>query len=503
MTHNVRDRAVEGLAVHALLLEDVAVLVEEAVGVVEARLLEAEVVIALRNTVHVGGIDSEVKTNRVPLDRGGIFLSRLLLVLLGGGSGLLIGGGFVGVVNGDGLVSDGLVNLSDMVPHTEILRIVVKVVVVVDDDGLMAINVLDDAEWVELDLVGYLVLAAHKDTVVKDLDKVLEVLLDLDLVPVDANARVADREALLFIGGLDLDLHDAVLEEGHVEVEVASTELHSVLLLEVLVLVEVELGVDGVLVDDEAVRLDVVRRHQVVALHGILVVFLAIVPPVASELVVVVASEHSAEAVAVVLLAARLRVLCVELVVAVVAVRDVRAVLGVVVVAEGIVGGVGGSIVEDGLVGNLNRAVVIKLKLLIRMVHGSLSEVVALSVVVVGLVVVIAAVLVAVMGLTVVVLAPKSVVMWCDVMLGAVVASVVVDGLNKVVLVMDRRVVEGRGVVDRLMIDGRVVHRLVENVLQSFLMGGEGITGSVGLEADHASCENGACEVHSECEMKL
>ena len=81
--------------------------------------------------------------------------------------------------------------------------------------------------------------------------------------------------------------------------------------------------------------------------------------------------------------------------------------------------------------------------------------------------------------------------------------DVVVDGLMKDVLVMERRVVGGRGVVDRLVIDGRVMHRLVENVLQGLLMGGEGITGSVGLEADHASCENCACEVHSECEMKL
>ena len=92
----------------------------------------------------------------------------------------------------------------------------------------------------------------------------MEVLLDLDLIPVNADASVADGEALFFIGGLDLDLHDTVLEEGHVEVEVSGTEFHSVL-LEVLVLVEEKLGLDCVLMDDKAVWLNVISGHQVVA----------------------------------------------------------------------------------------------------------------------------------------------------------------------------------------------------------------------------------------------
>ena len=194
------------------------------------------------------------------MDRGGIFLGLLLTFRLDG-----LGGGGVGSgVIGDNLMGDGRVYLSNMVSHTEVLGIVIEVVVVIDDDGLVAINVLDDTEWVELDLVGYLVLAAHKDTVIKDLDEVLEVLLDLDLIPVNADSSVADGEALFLIGGLDLDLHDTVLEEGHVEVEVSGTEFHSVL-LEVLVLVKEQLGLDGVLMNDKAVWLNVISGHQVVA----------------------------------------------------------------------------------------------------------------------------------------------------------------------------------------------------------------------------------------------
>ena len=255
VAHDVGDRAVERLGVLAFLLIDVAILVEEAVRLLETSLSETEVIIALRETVHVGGVNGEVKTNRVSLDRGFVLLN--LLILMGS---LSIGG----VGSGVNRMGDSLMNLSDMVSHTKIFGIVVEVVVVIDNDGLVAIDVLNDTEWVELDLVRYLVLSTNKDTVIKDLDEALEVLLDLDLIPVNADASVADGEALFFIGGLDLDLHDAVLEEGHVEVEVSGTEFHRVL-LEVLVLVEEKLGLDGVLMDDEAVWLDVIGGHQVVA----------------------------------------------------------------------------------------------------------------------------------------------------------------------------------------------------------------------------------------------
>jgi len=70
------------------------------------------------------------------------------------------------------------------------LEIIEKVVVVVDNDGLMSVNVLDDSEGVELDLVGDLVLAGDQDTVVENLDEVMQVLLNLDLVPVNTDAGV-------------------------------------------------------------------------------------------------------------------------------------------------------------------------------------------------------------------------------------------------------------------------------------------------------------------------
>ena len=54
----------------------------------------------------------------------------------------------------------------------EILSIVVKVVVVVHNDGLVAVHILHDSEWVELNLVRNLVLTADKDTVIEDLNEI-------------------------------------------------------------------------------------------------------------------------------------------------------------------------------------------------------------------------------------------------------------------------------------------------------------------------------------------
>ena len=71
-----------------------------------------------------------------------------------------------------------------------LLDIIEKAVVVVDYDGLMSVNVLDDSEWVKLDLVGDFVLAGDQDTVVENLDEVMEVLLDLNLVPVNTDASI-------------------------------------------------------------------------------------------------------------------------------------------------------------------------------------------------------------------------------------------------------------------------------------------------------------------------
>jgi len=156
-----------------------------------------------------------------------------------------------------------LVVLSSGVVHTQVLGIIVQVVIVVDNDGLVAVHVLDDSEWIELDLVRDLVLSADQDAVVEDLDEVLHVLLDLDLVPVDTDSGVGDGEALLLVRGLDLDLHDTLLEECHVDIKMCGTVLHGV--GEVLVVVQVEPGVDGILVNDQAIWLDIVSCHEVVA----------------------------------------------------------------------------------------------------------------------------------------------------------------------------------------------------------------------------------------------
>jgi len=78
------------------------------------------------------------------------------------------------------------------VVSAQVLSVVVKVIVVVDNDSLFPVNILDDSEGVELDLVRNLVLSADEDSIVEDLDEVLHVLLDLDLIPVDTDAGVRD-----------------------------------------------------------------------------------------------------------------------------------------------------------------------------------------------------------------------------------------------------------------------------------------------------------------------
>ena len=191
----------------------------------------------------MGGIDSEVKTDGVSLD------DRLVT------SGVL---SVVGVVD---LVGDLGV---DWVLEAQILGIVVKVIVVIDNNGFLSINILDNSEGIKLNLVRYLVLSANENTIIEDLDEVLHVLLDLNLVPADANASVRDGESFLLIGSLDLDLHDSLLEESDVKIEVGGAELHLVLLLEVLVLVEIKSGNNGILVDYKTVWYDKVGTHEMV-----------------------------------------------------------------------------------------------------------------------------------------------------------------------------------------------------------------------------------------------
>ena len=191
----------------------------------------------------MGGIDSEVKTDGVSLDDR------------------LVTSGVLSVVCMVDLVGDLGV---DWVLEAQILGIVVKVIVVINNNGFLSINILDNSEGIKLNLVRYLVLSANENTIIEDLDEVLHVLLDLNLVPADANASVRDGESFLLIGSLDLDLHDSLLEESDVKIEVGGAELHLVLLLEVLVLVEIKSGNNGILMDYKTVWYDKVGTHQMV-----------------------------------------------------------------------------------------------------------------------------------------------------------------------------------------------------------------------------------------------
>jgi len=430
VTHDVGYGAVEGLAVLALVSVVVAVLVEQAVGVIEACLLKAEVIGTLGETVHVGGVDSEVHTNRVALNCG-LLGARGSSSRGSGSSGLLSSVSVVifRSVSFLGMDGFGVMGLRGVV-HTEVLGVVVEVIVVVDNDSLMSVDVLDNSEGVELDLVGDLVLAGDQDTVLENLDEVVKVLLDLDLVPVDADTGVGDREALLLVRSLDLYLHDAFLEESDVQIEVSSAEFHCV--REVLVLVKVEGAVDGILVDDKGIGLNVVSGHQVVGAVAVLAVTL-----------VLVAREKLGEAVAEVFDAAGLIELRAELVVVVVTVGHVGLVLSVVVVMVGIVL----VVVVLGL-----SVVVVVLALMLDGVGVVTVGILILVAVLVGLPTVLVGLVSLILGLVV----------------GLVVGLAVLGGV----------------------VTGLVVHLVAEDGLECHAMVGEGFTGSVGLHTKDAGGKN-------------
>lgn len=92
--------------------------------------------------------------------------------------------------------------------------------------------------------------------------------MNLNLIPLDTNTRVRDSKSLFLLGSLDLDLHDAFLEKGAVEIEVSCSEVDVVLSI-VLMFVEVETGMDGVFVDGEGVRHNIIGGQEVVGVRGV------------------------------------------------------------------------------------------------------------------------------------------------------------------------------------------------------------------------------------------
>ena len=145
----------------------------------------------------------------------------------------------------------------------------------------MSIDILDNSERIKLNLVRNLILSADKDTIIKDLDKVLHVLLDLNLIPADTNTGVRNGESLLFFCGLDLDLHDTFLEKGKMQIEASSAEFDVVRLV-IFVLVKHERSNDSIFVDNETVWLNVVRSHKVIGLRTIPDIFVTLVLRVVS-----------------------------------------------------------------------------------------------------------------------------------------------------------------------------------------------------------------------------
>ena len=158
----------------------------------------------------------------------------------------------------------------------------------------------------------------------------MHALLNLDLIPVNTNASVGDRESFFLFRGLDLHLHDAVLEQSEMEVEMGSSELHVVLLIE-LIVVQMESAVDRVFVHNHGIWLDKVGAEGVIVLDAVVVLVLVVVSVMTDEVLIVVLAKELAELVTELLLAADLLVLRTEFLVlaSVMAVCDVRLVFGV------------------------------------------------------------------------------------------------------------------------------------------------------------------------------
>ena len=95
------------------------VLIEKSVWLVIACFFKEELSGTLWDTEHVSSTDSEVETDRVSLNE-------------------LLSGGILVVSSRHGM---------------QILGIIVEVVVVIDDDGFLSVHILNDPEWIELDLV--------------------------------------------------------------------------------------------------------------------------------------------------------------------------------------------------------------------------------------------------------------------------------------------------------------------------------------------------------------
>ena len=148
------------------------------------------------------------------------------------------------------------------------------------------------------------------------------------------------------------------------EVEVSSAEFHAV--GKVLVVVQVESRVDSIFVDDQAIRLNVVSSHQVVALEAVLVVVLlttVVLVVLATSVLVVITGEELAESVAVVLHTAGLFEFSMELVVAVVTVGDVLSFLSLVVMIKSVVGIVRWGVMIDGVLNWVSILVLIAARL--------------------------------------------------------------------------------------------------------------------------------------------
>ena len=106
-----------------------------------------------------------------------------------------------------------------MFARVQILRVIVKVITVVDDDSFFAVDHLNDAERTEFKAIRNVVLALDEQTALVLVHKLRQVVLNHYLVPLNSNASLRDGEARFFTSGLNPNLHDALLEECKLHVE--------------------------------------------------------------------------------------------------------------------------------------------------------------------------------------------------------------------------------------------------------------------------------------------
>lgn len=81
---------------------------------------------------------------------------------------------------------------SVMLTSVQIFCVIVQIVAVVDNESFFAIDHLNDAEGTEFEAISDVILTFDQQTVLVLVNKLGQVVLDQDLVPLHTNASLRD-----------------------------------------------------------------------------------------------------------------------------------------------------------------------------------------------------------------------------------------------------------------------------------------------------------------------